>query len=715
MGSDPADSESIGDTNNLVDVTVTLGTTAEYYGYGYTLTFSRDDHIVQSVSSEGIQQSSITLQMKKGESYDFELDRKDEEFFPCVIPDKSYSVSMTAEGLTGVALVVSDINNALDEHADDDYSMDTFFDNNSATGSVQLIEFDLIPDWNHDRTIDSADEALDEEGAPFCFWINDDADNGSEGDGYSDMPEQCDSGDANCQNEQVDGLSDQLDFFPVWLDLYEILKAVPPVEGTEYRLSQSEGSLNFVYTDLTRETAGGFLTVEANAYGASLTAKASNAETVAIDAYGVVLNTIFLDRIVADKSKGVLMFEGARHSDKPLVLEIRKDGESLGKVEVPLKLSSVEQMFYFINIRENNDDPPSRTDIENAPKSNGVNVFFLHGFNVSAEDSRVWNAEMFKRLYQSGSQARFVGMTWDGDLGILNELNYQNDVIEAFSVSSRFCDAVNSVSGTKVVMAHSLGNMVVSSAIQDHGLEVDAYFMLNAAVASEAYDPNAFNDSASGNSMVHPDWVNYNNKTWCAKWHELFLGTTDNRRKLTWKSRFPDVLDVVYNFYSKGDEVLEVTDNLKLWSGVDVPDWEWEFGRYAWQKQEVFKGRDALGGTCWAGWELHQIEIDPILESDDSYVFPSYVNAYSQDEANAATEDELRENPVFNHYPEDLLFNPDSDKKVSKLLARGIPALSSAAGWNEILRLHEKKNINMNDELRSNGWGRDDAVYKEAT
>ena len=48
--------------------------------------------------------------------------------------------------------------------------------------------------------------------------------------------------------------------------------------------------------------------------------------------------------------------------------------------------------------------------------------------------------------------------------------------------------AVNALPGTKYIAGHSLGNILVSSAIKDAGLSVNAYFMLDAAVAMEAYD-----------------------------------------------------------------------------------------------------------------------------------------------------------------------------------------------------------------------------------
>ncbi len=38
----------------------------------------------------------------------------------------------------------------------------------------------------------------------------------------------------------------------------------------------------------------------------------------------------------------------------------------------------------------------------------------IHGFNVDTNDSRGEHAEVFKRLYWSGSRARFWGITWYG-------------------------------------------------------------------------------------------------------------------------------------------------------------------------------------------------------------------------------------------------------------------------------------------------------------
>jgi len=245
-----------------------------------------------------------------------------------------------------------------------------------------------------------------------------------------------------------------------------------------------------------------------------------------------------------------------------------------------------------------------------APCSDSKNVVFLHGFNVTPEEARAWHSEMFKRLWQSGSKARFHAVTWRGDVGWPNALRYHEDVVSAFATAPHLKNYVNGLSGEKIMMAHSLGNMVVSSAIADHGMGVHKYFMLNAAVPAEAYDPSLWSDSPdASNRLVHDYWRDYTNTCWSAKWHELFAGApSDDRGRLTWKGRFAGVLTgtAAYNFYSSGDsansadgdqlfELLEETPA----TGTPPP-----FRRYAWQKQETHKGRNAFdpAGTSWAGW-----------------------------------------------------------------------------------------------------------------
>jgi esterase/lipase superfamily enzyme len=74
---------------------------------------------------------------------------------------------------------------------------------------------------------------------------------------------------------------------------------------------------------------------------------------------------------------------------------------------------------------------------------------------------------MFKRLWQTGCDMKFVGVTWFGEEGVLEAFHYQENVRNALLSGESFAALMSHYSQDKtVVMAHSLGNMVVSSALQ---------------------------------------------------------------------------------------------------------------------------------------------------------------------------------------------------------------------------------------------------------
>ena len=77
----------------------------------------------------------------------------------------------------------------------------------------------------------------------------------------------------------------------------------------------------------------------------------------------------------------------------------------------------------------------------------------------------------------------FTGVSWHGDssqISVIGQaLDYWENVTNASKSSAALASAVNSLPGsTKVSAAHSLGNMVVSSAIKDHGMGVSKHFFL---------------------------------------------------------------------------------------------------------------------------------------------------------------------------------------------------------------------------------------------
>jgi pimeloyl-ACP methyl ester carboxylesterase len=234
-------------------------------------------------------------------------------------------------------------------------------------------------------------------------------------------------------------------------------------------------------------------------------------------------------------------------------------------------------MYRKVNLR-NMSNPGVLPEPSNFPDrlGNDKNLVFLHGYQPDAGESgdmSAWLAEMFKRHYQSGSRAKFHGVLWYSNQG--DPMDYQRSVTNAFQTAPILKSYIQGLSGPVVIEAHSLGNMVVSSALADHRMSVEKYMMCNAAVASEAYDQTA----PQTNSLVGEWWADYSNRTWAANWYQLFVGSGNSRERLTWRDRFADILvqTDVWNIYSSADEVFSLTPDPGLFAGALGLEADWWF------------------------------------------------------------------------------------------------------------------------------------------
>jgi pimeloyl-ACP methyl ester carboxylesterase len=310
---------------------------------------------------------------------------------------------------------------------------------------------------------------------------------------------------------------------------------------------------------------------------------------------------------------------------------------------------------------------------------------------------------MFKRLYWSGSNARFYGITWYGNQSQFPFAaitpNYQVNIPNAWVAASNLNTYLSSISGEKIVAAHSLGNMLVSAAIQDYSAPVSKFFMIDAAVAMEAYD----NTSSDIDAMRHPDWVDYSNRLWATEWHQLFE-PGDGRRTLTWRGRFANVVSKAYNFYSSGEEVLERHTGTPYELST-----AWNKGEFAWCLQEKLKGRFEFfswGGSTYGGWDFNK----------SHYLWPPH---YKFGAHTNISNEELLSQPFFDDggVGEPLYHNSGSSYAFEyqpKLLAQMIPALSLPVGANEVTKFGSTRNFNMDtvgDDGFKNGWGRSGSDY----
>ena len=322
------------------------------------------------------------------------------------------------------------------------------------------------------------------------------------------------------------------------------------------------------------------------------------------------------------------------------------------------------------------------------------NVFFIHGANVTLEGEQIWAEQMFKRLWQAGADMNFIPISWESDIG--PSYNYQVNVSNAFVVAMHLGPAITATPGRNVIIAHSLGTVVGAAAIQDYGARVDKFIMLNSAIPSEAFVPTLA-DLSTTNNLVHDDWMEYTNACWTAQWHTLFP-TNDARSRLTWRGRFANVAPVAVNFYSSGDEVLELYPNAHNpgWYNGFSPSGHWG-ERYSWHKQELYKGRKSLlgfiGTTEWSGWGFKENALG--------------FKVWSAADANAVVDVSVfATNTVFNPFPASITNAVATRLETDYHLAQGIPALSPPTGRTD-LRSFDIQSFDMNTaEFMANTWPR---------
>jgi hypothetical protein len=353
----------------------------------------------------------------------------------------------------------------------------------------------------------------------------------------------------------------------------------------------------------------------------------------------------------------------------------------------------------------------------NEPEGETNNFVFLHGYNVDPEQARGWQSEIFKRMYWSGSRAHFYGVTWRGSdskdaaYGFFTP-NYHTNAFLALSTGPILKDFLTSLSGTNILAAHSLGNMVVLDAISEWNAPISAHFMIDAAVAAEAIDGSSPVDT----NMIYSTWRPYAERLFASDWYQLFP-TNDRRSELTWFDRFSDFHNTdLYNFYSSGEEVLRSYSNdppSAILSAVVTEVWEYfknsnPFGTYAWVWQEKAKGssaNDRFLGSSHGGWRFNTS-------------YDTNANAHLSPSGAAMLSDvQLRTNAFFDlaslygHHPDETLFTSSGSAYAqtnrNRILSDAIPALTWAVGANSVSALDdffgEKRNFDINTEFRT-GW-----------
>ena len=613
-----------------------------------------------------------------------------------------------------------------------------------------LVDPLLVPDWDRNGKIDTFDRKFSRRGESWHFWINDDDDTGDLAESSdNDLPGSL---SPDCDNTMVDGLRDIVDFFPVLVDVHKILKSVESVSDISIRIRQADAAINFIETQLSPLEVGNIHRQPySTGFGSGFTEALETATTRTVGPDGILLTNEFLAGILQQGS-GVLLFEASRATTEPLVMEFINRGNVVVTSTLPLSTSPVRSMMRILNLRDadpkfNASTGPWQTSLADPPNlpdrfleamgSPVRTLLHIHGFNWTGEEIPAAHSEVFKRFFQSGSPARFIGISWHGDYGTLDltgsSFEYNENVIHAFLSAKYLAEQIQPFAGKYTsIFAHSLGNMVASSAITDFSLPVGNYFMTNAAVAVEAYAGEA----ADRRHMVHPDWKDegyvgndYAGHLISPNWHRLF-GPDDNRSFLKWKDRFAALNHATHclNFYSSGEDVLRTGngDLPSLFGDVVNNEWVWVFN-------ELVKGTNTfaanLSSDVHGGWGFNRYWMDWVDPGGPAHPPAGSWVEVSPAEADLIDPVELVSEPFFRNFHESdndfpawgdsswlggsaleanahLPMLPlggsdiDTIKNHAKIIAEAIPAHSAPTGSQPIASFPLLNNIDLDSVVR---------------
>ncbi|MBW1939676.1 MAG: hypothetical protein JRI67_13155 [Deltaproteobacteria bacterium] len=241
------------------------------------------------------------------------------------------------------------------------------------------------------------------------------------------------------------------------------------------------------------------------------------------------------------KGRGEFLFEGVKAGSGYLVLVLKDSyGKIVTKDKVYINIKPLRHLYYMANARNcscktcESDNPncviwPAGTavsadndtgydwDFKNFNKPNLT--VFVHGYNVDKCSAISTFDKVFKRLYWTGvtnpeweydesitnkqKGSDFIGLAWQGNetrdvklpLDAQKVLHFPRNVFNAFQASlpvGKFLEKRRErwIDQERVnVFAHSLGNMLVSNAIQKTpGLGLGKYVLHQAAVPANAYN-----------------------------------------------------------------------------------------------------------------------------------------------------------------------------------------------------------------------------------
>ena len=585
----------------------------------------------------------------------------------------------------------------------------TYYAYDHAEQRITTVNPILLVDYNRDGTIDGPDVAWYLAKRIVYFWRNDDEwryDDAFDTSWMSLLESLNIQDPCNSSNDVIDGSNDLINFLPVAVDVSSFASHWDP-NTVYYRLETYSPSLRkakLAFADIDRTQIGNAqLGTDDDIDGNSLT----NAPVFKLES-GTNLPPVFVSLSQSGRSTLFMEFpDTAKHQDLCLNIYSKSDNALLFSSKIELHIGNVTDMIGWLNLRDaagGSGGMPTRLATPDWPayEHEQGNVVFVHGYNMhEGDETKLWAQNVFKKLWWAGLDRGFIAVQWRGNEGqvIGTDItpNFYGNAQNAFQTASALSNALQTMQGPKWFIAHSLGNMLVSAAIQDYGMQYEKFFMLNAAIAMEALDPTNGITQVSHDNMTPGAWTNYTDRVRSTHWFERFP-EGDGRRLLTWKGRFANVTNIV-NFYSTQDEVVcdgdgkpKIIGRVYAWYSQETRKGMWPFMLHEYEGGWEFNGYYNITTNYWIG----------NTQQTETYHMPPL-------DADQLSNEQLQQIPFFLDFANPEIHSSSNGVIVAsnylyraEMLAYAIPSESFAVGANPVPGLAPMTEYNPTSDLYYN-------------
>jgi hypothetical protein len=395
---------------------------------------------------------------------------------------------------------------------------------------VVLATIDLAIDADRNGNIEKGETASQDK--PFRFWINNDSD--------IETNKEIEGNTPDYQDDSFSTIRDLEDF--------QMLKVTIP-NFVFTKLLNNEAQLGMKWKSILAGSPSVKVYRASNALNESKDYlwSVSKASSMLASPLAHSLATIsdestawFPGGALSNSNSGqhpYLLFEGAAKGTGQLCLVLKIGNDTIEVSGVWLKLMDVQEMFQnaqgipgmpYPNPPDHISGEPARpaTGFQNIywpsrgqfiqdPDETDEVIVHVHGWNMTNPDRRTFSESFFKRLWWKGYKGRFTTFAWptynvDDDVLGLIPAHYNKSEYVAWKYGPALKGYVDGISkGSKHVAAHSMGNVVVASALRS-GLVVNSYVAMEAALPSGCYDAsieaNSYGDFLEAEQMrVTPD------------------------------------------------------------------------------------------------------------------------------------------------------------------------------------------------------------------